>query len=75
MEQLRGHVHLTLHGEHLLANAARGVVRHQVQVKQTGFQIAERLAQIVNQAVQDLVRGYCGAHVAIRRVGISIAQR
>jgi hypothetical protein len=30
MEQLGGLRHLPLHGEHLLTNAARGMVEHQI---------------------------------------------
>jgi hypothetical protein len=50
MEQLGGLRHLAFHDAQLLANAARGIIQHQVQIEDAGFHIAERLAEIVDQA-------------------------
>jgi hypothetical protein len=64
IEQLGGLRHLPPHDAHLFANALRGVVEHHLQIENAGFQVAERLAEIVNQAVQNLFRTSGSAHVA-----------
>jgi hypothetical protein len=58
MEELGGLRYLAFHHLHLLANAAARLLQHQLQIENSGFHIAERLAEIVNQGAEDLVRGY-----------------
>lgn len=60
MEQLNGLRDLTFHQLHLIANTVGRLVEDHVEVEETGFQIAERLAEIVNKSAEDLFRG--GTH-------------
>jgi hypothetical protein len=69
LEQLSGQRYLAFHGLHLLANAAGGMVEHQVQIKKAGFQIAKRLPQIVNQAVEELFGIGNGQHIELEGQG------
>jgi hypothetical protein len=69
LEQLSGQCYLAFHGLHLLANAAGGMVEHQIQIKEAGFQIAERLPQIVNQALEEIFGIGRGAHIELEGQG------
>jgi len=57
---LRGLGHLAFHEVHLFAHSVAGVFENHVEIEKAGFQVAERLAEIVDQAVKDLVGGCDG---------------
>jgi hypothetical protein len=65
MEQLHGLRDLTFHQLHLVANAIGRLVEDHVEIEETGFQIAERLAEIVNKSAEDLFRS--GTHGLLRQ--------
>jgi len=50
----------------LFANAAGRMIQYQVQEENAGFDVAERLAEVVNQTVENLFVEGCGAHVECR---------
>jgi hypothetical protein len=59
VEQAGGLSNLLLDGVQLLAHAALRMTQYQIQIEDAGFDIAQRLAQVVYQAADDLF-GSCG---------------
>jgi hypothetical protein len=74
LQHLRSFRYLTFHAAKLLVDPSGGMIQHQIEEVNSGFDIAERLAKVVDEAVENFFIRRGRRHRGKSRDSVSIAQ-